>query len=558
MTHLGDRNLISPVGEIPGDQIKVLIIDGVNNHDWGMTTEATKTTLEQTGRFKVDVSTSPRKRAPKEEWNRYRPKFSNYQVVIGNFNNDCEEEDGCDPLWSPKTMADFERFVREGGGFVLIHGADNSWADWPEYNEMIGLGGWGGRKASKSGFLLRLIDGKWQPTSPNKGLSGEHGDEREFLVIHDKPSHPILKGLPTEWMHAKDELYSALRGPAKNIEVLAHSYSLYTKENEPMLFLITYGKGKVFHIPLGHDGPGGGPLHCVGYQTVLARGTEYVATGKVTIGIPDSFPTKEKAVVIAPDKVKWPARVSARDEIIRKRSAFTKQVEVFGLHIYATNTTGDDKVLHAANILAEYIDNDEDGVPDNPKIMKALLERKGAIVMRKTERERPMGPRPRGQGLWDEETIPNGRAQGRFDASLEEILHMVTDYGWEGAYPEVFGRWPGTEIANAMDLARGGQFEEVPDEYPEDAWYSYYDETCDYNCQVAEYIYWAMTSILGAQDYSGRLEQIDNEWRLNTREKVKEQDPAVYAILTNPEYKLPTVLPDGKYKAKTFTIRKYP
>jgi len=237
---------------------------------------------------------------------------------------------------------------------------------------------------------------------------------------------------------------------------------------------------------------------------------------------------------------------------------FTKQVQVFGLYIYATNTTGDDKLLHAAHVLAEYIDNDEDGVPDNPKIMKALLERNGAIVMRKTERERVTGPRPRGQGLYEEETIPNGRAQGRFDASLEEILHMVTDYGWEGAYPEVFGRWPGSEVAGAMDLARGGQFEEVPDKYPEEAWYSYYDETCDYNCQVAEYIYWALTSILGAQDYPERLEEIEEEWKLNTREKVKAVDPAVYAILTNPEYKLPTVLPDGKYKAQAFTIREYP
>ena len=87
---------------------------------------------------------------------------------------------------------------------------------------------------------------------------------------------------------------------------------------------------------------------------------------------------------------------SAQEEQAEVR--FTKQVEVFGLNIYATNTTGDGKLLHAANILAEYIDNDEDGVPDNPKIMDALLERKGAIVMRKTERERPKGPRPRGQG----------------------------------------------------------------------------------------------------------------------------------------------------------------
>ena len=89
-------------------------------------------------------------------------------------------------------------------------------------------------------------------TSPNEGPSGEHGRMREFLVIHDQPSHPILKGLPTEWMHATDELYSALRGPVKNVEVLAHSYSLYTEENEPVMMIITYGKGKIFHIPLGH------------------------------------------------------------------------------------------------------------------------------------------------------------------------------------------------------------------------------------------------------------------------------------------------------------------
>jgi len=237
---------------------------------------------------------------------------------------------------------------------------------------------------------------------------------------------------------------------------------------------------------------------------------------------------------------------------------FTKQVEVFGLHIYATNTTGDDKVLHAANILAEYIDNDEDGIPDNPKIMKALIEGKGAIVMRKTERERTRGPRPRGQGLYDEETIPNARAQGEFDGSLEEILHMVTDVGWAGAYPEVFDRVPGSEISNALDKARGGRFEEVPEQYPDGAWFTYDDETCDYDCMNSEYIYWVLTSILGAQDYPGRLEQIGREWRLNTKEKVKEGDRAAYALFTNPKYKLPTVLPDGKYRAKKFRIQKYP
>jgi type 1 glutamine amidotransferase len=298
------------------DKIKVLIVDGVNNHDWKSTTIATKATLEQTGRFTVDICTSPSRIAPKKEWKAWHPKFFDYQVVVSNFNDDCEVDGGCEPLWSPETRADFEKFVREGGGLVTIHAADNAFATWPAYNEMIGGGGWGGRKAGVSGSLLRMINGKWTTTSPDKGLSGEHGRMREFLVIHDQPSHPILKGLPTEWKHATDELYSALRGPYKNVEVLAHSYSLYTKENEPQLMIITYGKGKIFHIALGHYNdeypPFGEAVHCVGYQTVLARGTEYVATGKVTLSIPRFFPGKEKAVVIAPDKLEW-TRLSTRE-----------------------------------------------------------------------------------------------------------------------------------------------------------------------------------------------------------------------------------------------------
>ena len=291
------------------DQIEVLIIDGVNNHDWENTTAATVATLEQTGRFVVDVSTSPNRRSSREEWEAWRPAFFDYDVVISDFNEDCAEEGGCEPLWSAETMADFERYVREGGGFVAIHAADNHGAGWPEYNQMIGLGGWGGRRAGVSGYLLRLIDGEWAATSPDEGISGEHGPQREFLVIHDQPAHPILAGLPPEWMHATDELYSSLRGPAENIEVLAHSFSLYTNENEPVYMLIPYGEGMVFHIPLGHyndeSEPSGVAVECVGYQTILARGTEFVATGEVTIGIPSAFPTAEASSVVAPDELEW-------------------------------------------------------------------------------------------------------------------------------------------------------------------------------------------------------------------------------------------------------------
>jgi len=241
---------------------------------------------------------------------------------------------------------------------------------------------------------------------------------------------------------------------------------------------------------------------------------------------------------------------------------FTKQVEAFGLFIYATNNVTDDKLVHAASLLAEYLDNDEDGVPDNQLVVDALLSKNASILMAKDEDElRSMGrssfPPGAVQSLFDLETRPGGAERGVFDAALEEIIHPITDVGYALAYPEIFGTAPGSEVAKIMDEARGGQFEKVPEKYPDEAWYTYYDETCLYDCQVTEYVYWALTSILGAQDFPGRLDEIQKEWRYNTREKVEEGDPKIYALLTDPQYKFPTLLPDGHYKAKTLTIEKY-
>ena len=97
-----------------------------------------------------------------------------------------------------------------------------------------------------------------------------------------------------------------------------------------------------------------------------------------------------------------------------------------------------------------------------------------------------------------------------------------------------------------MDIARGGKFNTIPDSYPENSWYTYDDETCKYNCMAAEYIYWAMTSILGAQE--NRLLEISQEWDLNKKILVQNIDTTIYLLLTDPKYKFPTVLPDGKYK----------
>jgi hypothetical protein len=235
---------------------------------------------------------------------------------------------------------------------------------------------------------------------------------------------------------------------------------------------------------------------------------------------------------------------------------FQKYVDVFGVKIFAMADVSDLKLLYSANVLAQYLDNDEDGTIDDQKVMDKMLENKAYVMMVKTgdspDLERFFNSNPPedmiGQDLYDDETLPDGSTSQRFNACLEEILHIVNFSGHTYAYPELFGLQPGSKLSNAMDIARGGQFTSIPANYPDGAWYSYDDETCDYGCMGIEYMYWALTSILGAQDYPGRLEQIQHEWKLNTREKVMNTDKAVYQLLTDPQYKMPTVLPDGKYR----------
>ena len=236
------------------------------------------------------------------------------------------------------------------------------------------------------------------------------------------------------------------------------------------------------------------------------------------------------------------------DGILNK---FTRKVIVFGIDIYAVSQVTDANLLHAANVMAQYLDNDEDGTIDNQLVVDKMLDNKAFMVMWKSENDLDIAiPSGRaGQDLGNDETIPawhtNGQ-NGRFDATLEEVLHIITHAGYAAVYPDVFGEKAGTQIADAMDKARGGRFTSIPNSYPADAWYTYDDRTCEYNCMVTEYHYWALTSILGAQ--SNRLGEIQQEWKLNTATKVQEQDAAVYELLTDPEYKFPTVLPDGTYR----------
>jgi type 1 glutamine amidotransferase len=257
-----------------------MIVDGQNNHDWKSTTPVMKKALEESGLFTVDVSTSP----SGNDLAGWKLDFAKYQVVVSNYNGANGPDD---------VQKSFVDYVKNGGGVVIVHAANNSFGDWKEYNEIIGLGGWGGRN-EKSGPYVYYKDDKLVRDEA-KGNGGSHGAQHEFQVIVRDTEHPITKGMPTVWMHAKDELYDRLRGPAENMTVLATSWSDPKTggrgADEPMIFTISYGKGRIFHTPMGHADYS---MKCVGFITTLNRGPEWAATGQVTQEVPDDFPTKDK------------------------------------------------------------------------------------------------------------------------------------------------------------------------------------------------------------------------------------------------------------------------
>lgn len=280
-----------------------MLLDGQQapSHPWEPTSPVLKRMLEETGLFQVDQVTSP---PVGGDFSNFKPEFTKYRAVLLNY-------DTSDDQWPASLKTSFEQYVRNGGGLVVYHGADNAFPEWQEFNLMIGIGGWRNRN-EKSGPYWYFKDGKLVADN-SPGNAGSHGARLPFQVVVRDSDHPITKGLPKSWMHAPDELYARLRGPGENMKVLATAFSdpanAGTGRDEPVLMVISYGKGRVFHSVLGHDL---NAMSCVGFIVTMQRGTEWAATGKVTQKLPAGFPTADtvslKASYIPAPERRAPAR----------------------------------------------------------------------------------------------------------------------------------------------------------------------------------------------------------------------------------------------------------
>ncbi|MBA4065657.1 MAG: ThuA domain-containing protein [Isosphaera sp.] len=261
-------------------KLKVVLVDGQNNHNWRATTPVLKKILEDSGRFTVDVSSNLKagdKPGAVEKTVPFPPDLSKYDVLLSNYNG---------AAWPKEFEAGLEERLRDGKlGLVIVHAANNAFGSWKEYNLMIGMG-W---RDAKFGERLKLDDaGKEVRVPKGEDLGSGHRTTGKWPVVVRDAEHPVTKGMPREWMHNNDELYDNMRGPIQNVKVLATAFSKGTMAHEPMIWTVDYGKGRVFHTPMGHDV---NAMQCLGFAATVARGTEWAATGKVTLPLPRDFPT---------------------------------------------------------------------------------------------------------------------------------------------------------------------------------------------------------------------------------------------------------------------------
>ena len=231
--------------------IQALLLTGQNNHNWQFISRLHQDTLQDTGRFVVDVADD----APAALAD--RAALKKYEVFVLDYNG---------PRWGDKAEANFLEAVRSGTGVVIIHASNNAFVGWTEYEKLCAL--------------------MWVQNTTG------HGRFHAFDVAFTNHEHPITKGLADFTAHP-DELYHRLVN-TQNVKfdllasALSSTESGGTGKEEPMAIALSYGKGRVFHTPLGHTWLNDDNSKASGidpqFKILLARGAEWAATGTVTLG----------------------------------------------------------------------------------------------------------------------------------------------------------------------------------------------------------------------------------------------------------------------------------
>lgn len=259
----------------------------MSNHDWKHRLALVKDILAKDGSFAVDVSLTPQV-AGDPAWQTWRPNFAKYDVVLSGYNNL-----GGKARWPEAVQQAFCNFVTNGGGFYCYHEANNSFAEWPEYNRMIGLG-WRNKNFGRA--IIVTTNETLEYVPPGAGANTGHGPQLD-VTVHQLGEHPIHRGLPRAWMAANLEIYHYARGPAENLTVLAYAREPQSQLQFPIEWTGPYGRGRVFVSTYGHvwaNQPDPKGMRCAAFQTIMVRALKWLAGRDPGAVCPPDFPTADK------------------------------------------------------------------------------------------------------------------------------------------------------------------------------------------------------------------------------------------------------------------------
>jgi type 1 glutamine amidotransferase len=238
-------------------KIQVIILTGRDDHDWRGATPLMRQYLDAAGIFETRIDEECRDIGPES--------LKRYDVAVLVYSDKLPED-----AWTEPAKTALLNFVNGGKGLVVYHHSSTAFKDWPEFARMSGGNYYG---------------------------KAQHSPIHDFTVTFTDRDHPITRGLRQTFVQEQDELYASMQmQPAGSYHVLAtgwDDHALYNGKfktplsgpgaNEPLLWTVEYGKGRVFAIMIGHSAKA---TMSAGFRAAFTRGVEWAASGGVTQRIP--------------------------------------------------------------------------------------------------------------------------------------------------------------------------------------------------------------------------------------------------------------------------------